>query len=688
MSSEFFVSPLGNDRWSGLLAEPNTEGTDGPFATIGRAQKAARKFKKKGQMSAPVRVVLRGGFYSLKEPLTFTPEDSGSPAPKGEWNRVTGPERSVTYAAYPGESPVLSGGQRITGWKAAEVNGHTAWVAHIPEVKRGKWFFTQLWVNGKRARRSRLPKQGLYQIAEPLGQLVFEGDPTKVLFIGQDQFRYNGEDIQYWRNVKDVEMVALHYWIESRIPFEDVDTDQHIARLQWKSRMRLTDDFSKGGAPYYVENVYEAVEEPGQFYLDRQSGDLFYLPRPGEKMDTAEVIAPRLPQLMHLQGDMKAGTSVANIVFEGVTFSHSEWVPGEERFTATPQAACHVPGAIVLHHAHDCRFINCAITHVGSYGIEIADGSHDIEVSHCNITDLGAGGVKVWHTFSGEPLGGGAGPDFYITANCNRVIIADNEIGDGGYRYHQAVGVLIGKCTGVQLVHNNIHDLDYSGVSVGWTWGYQEGFAYGNIIEYNHIYNIGRGKLSDMGGIYTLGVQPGTRLRYNLIHDVQSRGYGGWGIYNDEGSSHILIENNLVYRTKSNGYNQHYGENNLIRNNIFAFGKEAQFSRGRVEPHNSFTFTQNLLYFDNDGTVLAGNWTELNATVDRNLYFNVSGKPLKFAGQTFKQWQKRGADKHSVMADPLFADPAHGNFTLQSGSPAEQIGFTPFDLSTVGPRKG
>jgi hypothetical protein len=267
------------------------------------------------------------------------------------------------------------------------------------------------------------------------------------------------------------------------------------------------------------------------------------------------------------------------------------------------------------------------------------------------------------------------------------VILSDNEIGDGGRRYHQAVGVLIGRCTGVQLLHNHIHDLDYSGVSVGWTWGYQNGEAYGNIIEYNHIHHIGRGMLSDMGGIYTLGVQPGTRLRYNHIHDVESRGYGGWGIYNDEGSSYILVENNLVYRTKSNPYNQHYGRDNIIRNNIFAFGREAQFSRGRVEPHNSFFFTNNILYFDTDGAVLAGNWKELQATIDRNLYCNASGRPLSFAGQPFEEWQAQGADQHSLIADPLFKDPAGGDFNLDPNSPAFSLGFVPFDLSTVGPRR-
>lgn len=687
MAITFFVSPRGNDRWSGRRAAPNKAGDDGPFATLEAAQKAVRRLKRKGELAEPVRVLIRGGVYELKKPLHFGPQDSGSPAPTGDWNIQSGPERSVTWAAYPGETPVLSGGQRITGWKASQLNGREVWVVDLPEVKRGKWNFTQLWVNGRRAKRTRLPRQGFFHIADLPGGIPDSGNIHVDLFVGQDTFRFHPGDLRPWRNIEDVEFVALHYWIESRINFRSIDTETNTAILQWKSRMRLTDDFTKGGAPYYVENVFEALEEPGEWYLDRPAGRLYYLPLPGETIRAAEVYAPRLPHVLLIQGNAATGQPVKHLVFEGLTFSHSEWMPDAESMKATPQAACHVPGAVIVGRAHDVRFEKCAITHVGSYGVEINDGSHDVTVRSCDITDLGGGGVKVWHSFTGEPPMPGAGPDWNHTLTCRRVIISDNEIADGGHRYHQAVGALIGKCSGVQLLHNHIHDFDYSGVSVGWTWGYNEGEAYGNIIEYNHIHHIGRGMLSDMGGIYTLGVQPGTRLRYNIIHDVQSRGYGGWGIYNDEGSSFILVENNLVYRTKSNGYNQHYGRDNIIRNNIFAYGGEAQFSRGRVESHNSFFFTNNILFFDTDGAVLAGNWKELNATIDRNLYWNVSGRPLSFAGASFEEWQARGADQRSLIADPGFRDPAAGDFTLPADSPAAQIGFMPFDLSTVGPRR-
>ena len=319
MSNEFYISPKGNDRWTGRRAAPDKAGTDGPFATLERAQKAVRKLKKNGELAEPVRVVIRGGVYPLKKPIALTPDDSGAPAPTDNWNRVTGPERSVTYAAYPGEKPVFSGGERITGWKKGKLSGREVWTVHLDDVQRGKWFFTQLWVNGRRANRPRLPKQGLFQIAEPLGEVIYDGDVQKMLFTGQDEFRYQNGDWQDWRNPRDIEFVGLHYWIESRINVAAIDTAGQTVRLQWKSRMRLTDDFGKGGAPYYIENVFEALDEPGQWYLDRSTGTLYYLPLPGETIRGAEVYAPRLPQVMRIQGDSVAGKSVSHLALEGLT---------------------------------------------------------------------------------------------------------------------------------------------------------------------------------------------------------------------------------------------------------------------------------------------------------------------------------------------------------------------------------
>jgi hypothetical protein len=193
--------------------------------------------------------------------------------------------------------------------------------------------------------------------------------------------------------------------------------------------------------------------------------------------------------------------------------------------------------------------------------------------------------------------------------------------------------------------------------------------------------------MSDVGAIYTLGVSPGTRIRYNLIHDLRKRGYGGWGIYTDEGSTDILIENNLVYRIQSSGFHQHYGHNNLVRNNIIALNGERQIERTRQENHNAFFFTQNIVYANGSPIVTDQGWEPGNAAFSLNLYFDASGAAPDFAGGSFEDWQGSGMDAESIVADPLFLDPMNGDFRLRPDSPAFALGFKEFDLSTVGPRR-
>jgi parallel beta-helix repeat protein len=219
---------------------------------------------------------------------------------------------------------------------------------------------------------------------------------------------------------------------------------------------------------------------------------------------------------------------------------------------------------------------------------------------------------------------------------------------------------------------------------VGWSWGYDPSSANHNVIEHNHIHNLGKYLLSDMGGIYTLGIAPGTTLRYNRIHDVYSFTYGGWGIYPDEGSSELLIENNVVYDTKTGGFHQHYGKENRVRNNIFAFSREGQVIRSREEDHISFFFERNIVYFDN-GRLLGSTWKNGNFRLDYNCYWDASGAPVKFLGKTFEDWQATGQDPHSIIADPLFEDPAARDFRLKPESPAiAQLGFEPIDISGAG----
>jgi hypothetical protein len=256
---------------------------------------------------------------------------------------------------------------------------------------------------------------------------------------------------------------------------------------------------------------------------------------------------------------------------------------------------------------------------------------------------------------------------------------------------------------GNTISHNHIHDLYYTGISCGWVWGFGDSISISNLIEKNHIHDLGKSLLSDMGGIYLLGVSPGTVLRGNLIHDIEKWNYGGWGIYLDEGSSQILIENNIAYNVSSQPFHQHYGKDNTVRNNIWAFGRQGQVRTSKAEGRHEFTLEHNILLSDGQPMIVGGYRGILgqrNFTSDSNLFWDVSGQAPIFADITtddqavqhndtvysLTAWQTLGFDRDSVVADPTFADAGRGDFTLRGDSPASTIGFMPFDMSDVGPR--
>ncbi|MGC9054820.1 MAG: right-handed parallel beta-helix repeat-containing protein, partial [Candidatus Hydrogenedens sp.] len=258
-------------------------------------------------------------------------------------------------------------------------------------------------------------------------------------------------------------------------------------------------------------------------------------------------------------------------------------------------------------------------------------------------------------------------------------------IHEGGRFLRAGIGIWIGRSSYNRVAHNEICDFRYSGVSVGWCWGYNPSSAHHNIVEYNHIHNIGKAQLADMGGIYTLGVSPGTELKNNHIHDIMCdpEQYGGWGLYTDEGSSYIVLENNIVHHTLTGNFHQHYGRENRVINNIFALSAREQIIRSREEDHISFIFERNIVYYNND-QLLGSNWTNKKWQMDKNCYWNASGKDVMFKNKTFKQWQEDGFDVNSIIADPLFENPDKCNFRLKEDSPAFRIGFQPIDASKIG----
>jgi len=230
-------------------------------------------------------------------------------------------------------------------------------------------------------------------------------------------------------------------------------------------------------------------------------------------------------------------------------------------------------------------------------------------------------------------------------------------------------------------------------------WGYRDSIAHNNHIDKNHIHDLGHGWLSDMGGIYTLSTQPGTTIRGNLIHDVERANYGGWAIYPDEGSSHIVIENNICYNTNSQTFHQHYGHENIVRNNIFVLGAEGNLGISRVDDVTALTLERNIFVTNGQAVLVGGYGNDYSVPCivsDLNLFWDINAQPVTFLKGGFGtpaakkvslgEWQSAGFDLHSLVADPCFADLAGHDFSLAQNSPALKLGFHPIDISDVGPR--
>ncbi|PYJ95638.1 MAG: hypothetical protein DME23_23530 [Verrucomicrobia bacterium] len=652
-SLTFYVATNGNDHWSGRLEKPARDGKDGPLASLPAALEKTRAARQ-DSAKAPDRIsiLLRGGTYSVAQPVVLVAEDSGSDA-----------DHPFTIAAFPNENPVLSGGRRIIGWRKVEGKSGL-WQTTIPEVRDGKWYFRQLFINGRRQQRARTPNTGCFQA---VGDYLAE-NPVK--------FKYrNGAINKEWAGT-DAEVIALHKWIDLRQFIRAVDETNRFVTLS----ANIAQHVKEPNARYYIENAPDALDSPGEWYLDRKAGVLSYQAEADEDLNKAQVIAPVIDStLLQLGADFTTKKPVRHVIVRGLTFAHTDWTLPENGYLDT-QAAVHVRGDILLEGAEDCRIEGCTFAHLGGYALELGKGCQRCEVVANEIYDLGAGGIRVGETAKRQES---------FEKNFGHVI-ADNHLHQLGRVFAPAVGVIIFQSGQNHVAHNHIHDLYYTAISVGWNWGYQETPCRDNLVEFNHLHDVGQGVLSDMGGIYTLGIQKGTILRNNLIHDVNSYSYGGWGLYTDEGSTSILMENNVVYRCKSAGFHQHYGRDNVLRNNIFAFGAEHQLMRTREEEHISFVFTNNIVYFDS-GDLLGSNWKNEHYQMDYNLYFDArldaSADTMKFGGASLADWRQRGHDVQSVIADPLFVDAKKSDFRVKADSPALRLGFKPIDFREVGVRK-
>ncbi len=658
-----YVSTNGNDAWSGRLPAPNQTSSDGPLASLAGARDRIRAERARIG-DRPVRVQVRGGVYFMSAAFVLEARDSGTA------------HAPVAYAAYKKEKPVFSGGRVIRGFHQVK----NLWETTIPEVKAGAWCFRQLFVNGQRRPLARAPNSGYFRIARLIpGPPVPNAKP-----FARDRFEFAPGDISSWKRLNDVDIVLMHSWETSIHPLKSVDMSSHIVEFAAPLKEWWGLGYWEPHQRYYVENARELLDTPGEWYLNRQTGVLTYWPMPGERLGHTEVIAPRLTSFVELAGDPDHGRFVRYVSLKGLAFHDAGWVLNPKGNSST-QAAVEVPATITADGALHCAIEDCEVAHIGTYALWFRRGCKDCRIQHNRLFDLGAGGIRVGEEHAAK----------LDVAETSRTLVDNNHIFDGGRVYAGAVGIWIAQSSGNRISHNDIHDLYYTGISVGWNWGLEPNRTSNNIVEFNRVHNLVQGVLSDAGLIYCLGVSPGSVIRNNVLHDIwpYSTPDFGWGIYLDAHCGDYLVESNLVYNTESGGLMfNNGGHDHVIRNNIFALSaNQALWPYSAKRPN---TFRNNIVYLTQGQLLVPYGERSLNQRLaakespghwDYNLYWDTQeADRLQFYHRSFAQWQALGLDPHSRIADPEFADPAKHDFRLKPGSPAFALGFRQFDTRQAG----
>lgn len=660
-----YISPTGSDDNDGSLASP--------LASIQGAQAAIQKIKAAGPLSQAITVWVAPGYYELASngSLLFTPQDSGTA------------EYPITYiGAGSSGSVVLSGGVRVTGW---ERQGATSlWTATLPSSITP---FTQLWADGERQVPARTPLQHFVNSGDYYVQYA-PGFISKMP-----------------ANPQYIRLVTYETWTASVHQVSAIDLGRNLINFtnvfdkQWASA---------SGNRFYLENMAEALDTVGEFYYDRPHGTLTWMAPDGADPNQILMTVPQFVELLTVRGSPASGSMVEFVNFVNLTFWYAD-----ADYSACFASACNdqsgnflTTAAVHVSGARELLLQRVNVGHVGGYGVWLAEGTFNNTLSFSHVYDLGCGGVRLGvgqHGVETRPL-------YRSEGNA----VQDCVIEDGGHVIKEGAGVLAGSVASTAISHNIITNFLYTGVSLGWTWGYAETSMHDNTVSFNAINTIGQHELSDMGGVYTLGKQPGSVVENNIVHSVYSFDYGGWGYYTDEGSTNITYRNNIAFNIKCAGHHQHYGMDNLLTNNVYADVNTAGCDCAvRNSMHAGHTVDckhidpaagedqgqcSSFLLLSNIASVSAGNtvcslvtYAYLNCSVDLNVHWDGGQARMQFPTNqkdtSFGAWQGIGRDVHGIVADPQFANGAADDFSsLKPSSPALSRNFHPIDISTVGPR--
>jgi uncharacterized protein (TIGR03437 family) len=769
-SVSLYVAPNGNDFWSGRLSAPNAAGTDGPLATFDRARALVAAIDKTSL--SRVNVQFRGGTYFLSAPEIFGSADSGSAG------------LAIVYQNYPGESPVFSGGVRVQSW--INTAGNT-WKTTLPASTQ---FFETLFYNGVRRLRPRLGNGALgsyYRIANtiylqaPAPPAAAPNVNCSVYVAGSgwecfDRFEYSPADpiVNTWKNLApapgnpcgqaagnaalagDIEVLDFEQFSTSKLRISCVDTTNHIVYLTGPTGISQSNYTEQGfitGNRYLVDNVQDALSQPGQWFLDRSTTPwtLTYLANSGENPNIDTVIIPQVPQLL-------AASNLAYVTFQGLTFEHDNYtVPPLGHVSSENEE--DISAAVSFQNSQHITFDSGTVTQIAGTGLEFISclggsqspaycaSSSPTAVTANNVIensafyDIGVLGIRIGESRSALDT----------DANIPQLTTVRNNVVEGyGRTIPAAFG--IGQAAGHDnlYTHNDVYDGYHCAISIsqgGSDTAKPNGMGNANnTISFNHVYNLLQGIMNDGGSIRIEGgnqayTAPGNKILNNRIHDVSdasaldSNGYGGDGIYLDNQTGLVDVENNLVYRVSGNAVYTPQGpaapnEANTIRNNILAFGRESLVAINFPYPYGvptaaneNFAVTNNLFYFDRSSASTPKFWVQGGCLYsggfpytafqqwNNNMFWRTdggfasdakafavqpnasssgpnapcSGNTNNWAYYTFAMWQQKvGEDTQSVVQNPGFNNPSYpaDDYSLPKGSPG--VGFVVFDPGQAG----
>lgn len=558
---EIWVSPAGDD------SNPGTK--ERPKASLMMAQRQARELRRLNDASIQngIKIILRDGVYQLDEPLQFRPEDSGTAA------------SPAIITAAEGEVPVISGGVRVEGWKkfggnaaglASSAKGKL-WIAEIPRVGGRRLEFRQLWINGKKAERASTQSDGA------LPRILSADQLNEILWIPKPAFNV--------QELKQLELVIHQWWAIANLRVRGIRTagdSVAVTFYQPESRIEFEHPWpapfidsrkEKGGnSAFYFVNALELLNSPGEWYADIEQGKVYYWPLKGEELSKAVVIAPNLETLVEFNGTVDR--PVQYIYFDGLSFDHTGWlrpskeghVPLQAGFSLTDAYRFSVKGtpdkatlcnqgwldrqsaAVAVRFASNLKFEGCRFHHLAATGLDLIEGTHHNLVCGCTFTDIGGTAIQVG--FYGDAAFEAHLP--YDPSDsrmlCHHETIRNNLITDVTNEDWGCVGIGVGFAHDISIEHNEISELNYSGISVGWGWTKTINCMKNNRIVANHIHHFAK-NMYDVGGVYMLGAQPNSEIRGNSVHDLEKAPYAHdpnhyQYIYFDEGSSYIRAIDN------------------------------------------------------------------------------------------------------------------------------------------------